>query len=553
MAHIGLTHFNVSKNLKELSDVIKQTEDILTSNRTTSRKRVLATLVMEESIVKLAEASHDDKPIRVSVRRFLRKTTINIMAKGEEIDFARILAGGNNDELLDEYGVETGEAISNIILRANSQDIRYSHFKGINLVTILVAKNNNSSLVDTVSAIVLSVLLGTVLRLALPASAEVALAENLFSPLYRIFLNAVMMVMTPLVFFSLANCISGFSNLKELGRSGLKVFVCYLVTTMFAIGISYGISALVHPGEGVVLDIYSGEAYAGELPDVSILETLINIVPSNFVTPFSTAAMLQVLFLAMVIGIAAGTLGEYSDKIRSAIAAADALFSKITSYIIKFMPLAVFGSFTSMILTTNMEAFKAVSSWAIAILACVACMLLIYSFLLWAIGGLNPLTFSRKYLKVPLAAFSTCSSSATMPASMECCHKLGISPVIYKFSIPLGASINMDGTSIFFVVSTLFLAAGTGVIIPIGTTVSFIATVILLSMAAPGVPGAAIACLAMLLSIVGIPTECMAIIIGVTPLIEPFLTAINVVGDGVVTTLVAKSEKSLDLGVFNRR
>ncbi|MBP9998241.1 MAG: cation:dicarboxylase symporter family transporter, partial [Bacteroidales bacterium] len=351
----------------------------------------------------------------------------------------------------------------------------------------------------------------------------------------------------------MANSLGDFSNLKELGRSGVKVFSYYTITTIFAMLIAWGASHLFH-SDVTLSDLnisVSENLSAVQKLDISLVDTLVNMVPSNIIGAFASSNMMQIIVLAIIIGIAMGKIGEYSQKMHDLVGMFDALFGKITAIIIKFLPVAVYGSFTSLILTMNLDTAGAVSSWVGVTLLCIAAMFCIYMIMLILLGHLNPLQFLRKYNYVAVTALSTSSSSATLPAAVSCCQRMGVSPSIYKFSIPLGSTINMDGTTIYLVVSTMFLSLISGVEIPLEAYMSLGITILLLSMAAPAVPGAAIACLSTLLAIVGVPNESMAVIIGILPLFDPLFTASNVIGDGVVTTLVAKSENALDMEKFN--
>lgn len=547
--------FIIRQDLTGLSEVIVNVEKILTGNRTTRRKRVMATLLTEECVVKLAGAAKAGSEIKVRITHFLRKTYINIISKGREIDLSDILSADGHSDLPEEYGVETAEAIRNMVLRSNAKDISYRHFSGYNVVRILVARNDNLGLMDVAVAIALAVVTGVTLRLCLPAGMAMRLSDTVFAPLYTVFLNAIRMIMAPLVFFSMANSLGDFSNLKELGRSGIKVFSYYTLTTVFAMFIAWGASHLFH-SDVTLADLsieVSEDLSAAQKLDISLVDTLVNMVPSNIIGAFATSNMMQIIVLAIIIGIAMGKIGEYSQKMHELVGMFDALFGSITSIIIKFLPVAVYGSFTSLILTMNLDAAEAVSAWVGVTLLCVALMFCVYMLMLMLVGRLNPIQFIRKYNYVAVTALSTSSSSATLPVAVGCCQKMGVSPSIYKFSIPLGSTINMDGTTVYLVVSTMFLSLISGVEIPIEAYMSLGVTILLLSMAAPAVPGAAIACLSTLLAIVGIPNESMAVIIGILPLLDPILTASNVIGDGVVTTLVARSENALDLARFNSR
>lgn len=545
--------FTVKKDLQGLSEAIIGIEKMLEENKTVSRKRMMASLLAEECIVKLSQAAAEGADINITIRHFLRNNYINIVSKGSEIDLAKVLSGADTSDIGDEYGIETADAVRNMVLRSYARDISYRHFSDINVIRIKVQRGENMGLMDVLIAIVLAVISGVVLRLCLPEGMGMKLSDNLFAPVYTAFLNAIKMVMAPLVFFSIANSLGDFSNLRDMGRSGLKVFMYYTITTVFAIIIGWGYSHFFKGGVSLEdLNIAVSEDFnnVAEI-NVSIVDTLVNLVPSNIIGTFANSDMMQVIVLAIIIGIAMGKIGKYSQKMQELIGMFDALFGRITAIIISFLPFAVYASFTSLILTMNTKTAGAVSSWIGVTLLCVFSMLCVYLLMLFFIGRINPLQFLRKYYYTAVTAMSTCSSNATMPVAMKCCKNMGISPAIYKFSIPLGSTINMDGTSIYLVVSTLFLAVLSGITIPVEAYFSLGITILLLSMAAPAVPGAAIACLSTLLAVVGVPNESIAVLIGVIPLLDPILTASNVVGDGAVTTLVAKSENAMDMDVFN--
>ncbi len=542
--------FNINKNLDGLTETVSSIESILDANKTTSKKKGMATLLTEESIVKLAEAADEGSIITVCVRSNYRKTYISIASKGKEVDFTNLLSGA--DPTIDEnVDFETAEAISNIILKANSKDISYSYTKGISHLNILVYKNDNLPVIDVLTSIVLALVLGFVIRFACPEAVKTFLSTDILSPMYKIFLNLMKMVMAPLVFFSLANSIGGFNNIKALGRSGAKVFSMYLLTTAFAISISFGVFSWLHTEIQVPMVFDGGGNSVAEIADVSLLDTVMNLIPATIVSPFLYSDMLQIIVLALIIGLSIAALGEHASMLKKAFEALDALFSKITQFIVKLLPLAVFGSIANMVVTTDISGLSALSSWILMIILSFIGILLTYMLLLLTLARVNPLRFLRNYSKAILTSMTTCSSAATMPNSMMCCEKMGVSPFIYKFSIPLGATVNMDGTSIFLVISTFFLANVCGITIPASMMATLIVTVLLLSVAAPGVPGAALACLSMLLSIANIPLESVSLIIGAYTILDGCLTTSNILGDGVVTTIVANSENLLDRERFN--
>jgi Na+/H+-dicarboxylate symporter len=286
---------------------------------------------------------------------------------------------------------------------------------------------------------------------------------------------------------------------------------------------------------------------------ISIRDTIVGIVPTNFLNPFLESNMLQLIFLAVVCGIAAGLIGKYSAMLTELFQACNELFLKITTLFIKFMPLAVFCSFTSMILSMGTRSMLTLLGMFGTFLFGLACMMAIYCLMMLALARLNPLPFLRKYAPVMVQVFSMASSNASIPVNMEACEKkLGISRRVFSLSIPLGATLNMDGTCVHLAVFALALAKVYGVPIGGGMLLSMIVSIIVLSMGAPGIPGSGLICLSVLLTQMNVPVEAIGLVMGIDSLIGMFRCMSNCLGDVAVTSIVAKSEGQMDMEVYRQ-
>lgn len=532
--------------MQEISPLIEEIQSELTTNCKVSASDAMeACITLEDTLISLVSLTPETEKIHISISKGIRKTVLRVAARGQQMDEKALFAQTTKDMSLGEYSPEAEDTIHQMVFTAFSDRLSSKYSKGVNTVSILVQKSQNAELYDAVTALGAAIVVGGICRLVLPEDVCKMVGEYVFAPLYNIFLNAIRMVMAPLVFFSLAACVAGFSDLRSLGRMGAKVVSGYVLTTCIAISVSLGILQLFDTTPMDIPILYSSEG-AQEQVKISLLDTFINIIPTNFVSAFSQADMLQIIFLGLLVGAAASSLGKTSSQVISLISAGEALFNKITSFIVRLLPIAIFGSFALMTITIDLSAIQMLASWITMQLLALACMVIIYILALLFIARVNPLTFFRHYSKVIITAISTCSSGATIPIAMECCRKVGVSPRLYSFSIPLGATISMNGTSIMYVVSTFFLAAITGTHIDTGTMATILFTTILIAMAAPGVPGAATACILMLLSIGGIPAGGFVLVMGMAPLIEPPLTACNVLSDGVVTAMVARNEHLIE-------
>lgn len=535
----------VKTNVEAISEAVEQVETILVGYRVDAKDKMMATLILEETLIKMMEAAGENDSISIRISRGLKTIKLHLSCRGHDISVGDALSGFDSDMLDEEYGAETEGAIRNLVLRSNADRLRYHYKHGVNVVDILVARSKMAMMYDTLGGMALGITIGLLLRIFASPDMVKEICQMVFCPIYTMFITAVGMVVAPLVFFAIASSISGFDDMRSLGRIGSKIIVCYLCTTACAIAISLGMDTLIRPGVPGTLQLPGTEAAISDI-HISVLDTIMNIVPSNLFGAFVKADMLQIIFIAILVGIASGKMGNNSSRVRAFVETMNDLFGAVVGIISRVLPLAIFGSMANLAATIDVSMVHILFKWICVIMLSLVAMLLVYSMVVLCVGRINPKFFLRKFFPASLAAFFTSSSSTTIPTSIECCRKMGVHPRVYSFSIPLGATINMDGTSVLYMTATTFLAGLYGIEIPGATMATLIMTIMLLSVAAPGVPGAATACLLMLFAIVGIPPEGYGIIIGIAPVIELFLTMLNVTGDGAVTTAVASAEGALD-------
>ena len=404
---------------------------------------------------------------------------------------------------------------------------------------------------------ILGVLFGFLARFLFPGTITDGLCTYVLGPVKTIFMNSLKIIIGPIVFLSIVTCFSQFKSIEELGRIGIKVMGMYLLTTIFAIILGIGSFAIFQPGSwGFVL---RGELATTAVSldvsdvDISLLNTIINIVPSNFVQPFVASDTLQLIFLAVICGVSLGKIKDYSEVLQELFEALYSLFMTMTNIFIKVMPLAIFASMAIMIVDIGAQSLIYILQvMGLFILAIVA-MLCIYGVLVMLLGKSNPITFFRNVRESMLTSFILSSSSAAMPTTLRTCtDKLGISPKICNFSIPLGATVNMDGNCIFYAIMGLFLARAYGVAVPMSSMFSFSVTIMLLSFATPGVPGAGIIMLATVLKSISVPVEAVGLLMGMFSLMGMIQTMCNTTGDVAISLIVAKTENLLDQDLYNR-
>lgn len=540
---------NVPADMTGVGRAVEYVQESLKGLKLKGRNAANAVLLAEETLVELAGQAPEGSEIRVQVQKRMGTTSILLSAPGEKLsltdamDFGLDLESGEIDR-------ETESAIRGLLLRSFKDRIRCKYKNGVNTVLITVETSARRSLYLTLGALALAVAAGLLLKAAAPESFTAGLNEYLLVPGKKMFLNALKMVVGPVVFFSIVSCIAGFGDLSEFGKIGAKILGMYVLTTLFAIAVGLGVSFLVSPGDpGMLSDAAAGTAVDGA--GISMLDTIVNIVPSNIVRPFLESDMLQIIFIAVLCGAAAGMIGSYSKPLQAFFEACSTLFLKVTTIIIQVIPIAVFCSITSLILTTGADTLLSLLGMMGTVVLGMFLMVLVYAALV-LLSGLNPLTYLKKYLPVMLATFSLSSSSAAMPLNMDACqNRLGVSPKVCSFSIPLGATVNMDGSCVYLAVAGMFLAKVYGVEIEGSTLVAMIFSILVLSIGAPGIPGAAFVCLSALLTAMGVPAEAVGLVMGIDPILSMFRAMSNTAGDAAVALVVAKSEKLVDTGIFN--
>ena len=284
--------------------------------------------------------------------------------------------------------------------------------------------------------------------------------------------------------------------------------------------------------------------------EVSFVDMIVNIVPSNFVNPFLEADMLQLIFLAVLCGVAVGMIGKYSRILSDLFTACNELFLKITVLIVKLMPIAAFCSILSMMLKTGTDALLSILGIFGVFAVALVIMMIVYCLLMLVFARLNPVPFCKKYAPTMMQVFSVASSNAALPLNIEASKKLGISSKVYALSLPLGATINMDGTCIYLTIFALALARVCGIDIPSAALTSVIISTLVLSVGAPGIPGSGLVCLSVLLAQLGVPIEAVALVMGIDPLIGMMRCMSNCLGDMAVSAIVAKKEGVLDIKTY---
>lgn len=390
--------------------------------------------------------------------------------------------------------------------------------------------------------IFISLALGVIVGLLLQNHAKIA--ETYISPLGTVFLNLVKMIVVPVVLFSIIQGVVSLQDIKKVGSIGGKTICFYLVTTAFAVTFGLLFANVLHVGGNYTLNSASLTAYDGATKSPSLIDTIVNIFPSNIVDPLLNATMLQVIVIAVFFGFGIILSGEKGKPAGNVIESLSEVSIKIMEMIIGLSPIGVFGLITPVIATNGASVLVPLLRLiGVAYLTSIVHMVLVYSLAVKGFSKLSPITFFKNQAPAILFGFSSASSVGTLPFNLECVEKSGARKEVASFVLPLGATINMDGTAIYQGVCAIFIAQIFGIDLSLTQQLTIILTTTLASIGTAGVPGSGVIMLAMVLQSVGLPLEGIALIGGVDRILDMARTVVNTTGDAACTICVDAMEK----------
>ncbi|WDC84474.1 dicarboxylate/amino acid:cation symporter [Caloramator sp. mosi_1] len=399
-------------------------------------------------------------------------------------------------------------------------------------------------------ALILGLIFGIIANNFFPQTVNATLAKWILVPVGNIFLRGIKFIVVPLVLFSLIVGTASLGDIRKLGRIGGKIIVYYLATTALAITIALILANITNPGVGLNLTS-SAEFKANQAP--FIMDIFVNMIPTNPFESLVKGEMLQIIVFSILFGVCITLVGEKAKGLLNVIEQANEVCLKLIGVVMLFAPYGVFALISNVLMSQGMKVLIPLLKYGLTVLfALLLQLVVIYGSMLKVLGRVNPINFFKKFWTVMVVAFSTSSSNATIPVNLKICEeKLGIPESIASFTIPLGATINMDGTAIMQGVATVFIAQLYGKNLTITQLIVVVLTATLASIGTAGVPGAGIVMLTMVLQQVGLPVEGIAFILPIDRILDMCRTVVNVTGDAVGTTIVANSEKELNIDTYN--
>ncbi|MCY6356153.1 dicarboxylate/amino acid:cation symporter [Clostridium sp. ZS2-4] len=398
----------------------------------------------------------------------------------------------------------------------------------------------------------LGIIFGIIANRFFSTSLNEGIIKWALGPLGKVFLRGIKMLVVPLVLCSLISGTASMGDIKKLGRVGIRTIIYYTATTALAITLAIVLASVIKPGSGGSQLLSNVKEFkAAEAP--FIMDIFVNMVPTNPIESLVKGEMLQIITFSILFGVAATLVGKSAEPMLNVIEQINEVLLKIIGIVMSFAPIGVFALIANVVMAQGTDVLVKLLYYGITIILVLFLQLvLVYGSALKFIGRVNPITFFKKFWPVMVVAFSTSSSNATIPVNLETCEeKLGVPGSIASFTIPLGATINMDGTAIMQGVATVFISQVYGLPLTINELMMVVLTATLASVGTAGVPGVGLITLSMVLQQVGLPVEGISLVLGIDRILDMMRTAVNITGDAAASVIMANMENELDLNIFN--
>lgn len=380
------------------------------------------------------------------------------------------------------------------------------------------------------------------------------LIEGIFYTIGQVFIRLMQMLVVPLVFFSIADGCRNLGDTETLGKVGIRIVAFYICTTALAIFLSLMLARLINPGKGMNLSLGANEFEVDSGEEFSISKTILNFVPTNPIGALANGEMIQIIIFAVIVGLLIASMEDRLMTLGNVVTEMNDLMMGMTMWVMKLAPIGVFFLITRTFASLGYDVIISMLSYMATVLGGLAVQLiLVYMVLLAAFTRVNPINFLKKFAPVMTFAFSTASSNATVPVNIKTLEEMGVDRKISSFTIPLGATINMDGTAIMQGVAVVFIANAYNIDLTAADFATVILTATIASVGTAGIPSVGLITLSMVLQSVGLPVEGIAMIMGIDRILDMARSAVNISGDASGTIIVANSVGAFDKEKFVRK
>lgn len=525
----------------KIPEAVGFVSEVLESEKVDRKERSKILLKFENALEKVIGASDSaDNEFTVRIVRLFSQLRVVILYKGTEISEGELVPDLGLDNFSEDE--ETENILKKKLVPILSENIRTSKRYGTNRITISGRRKKMNRIIFNIICVILGILAGLLIKAVAPQNASNFFANEILGTIITAFFNLLKMIVAPLVFFSIVTGISGFVDTRELGKISIKAFAYFVVFSIIGLFIGLGVFAVLPSGNPDMMSLVnaqSGKVTTTVTAWQSFKNLILSFFPSNMLGAFVNNEILAVILLAVLIGICISKMqSELSEPLSKATNILNELMCRLASTIVKAMPLIIFCSMAKIVITVELSSAAVLLKLFLSFFVGILVMFGIYCIVM-LLNGISPAAFFKGYSPTLLTAVTLASSSATVPVSLKCCtDNLKIPPIITYFVIPLGSTINMNGSCILLTLICLFTARIFGIELTVGTTFSVLSMILLLSMAAPGVPGSLVIMLASILPMMGIPSEAAQLTVCLSAFVGMLLVPVNCTGDAVTAMLI---------------
>ena len=449
-----------------------------------------------------------------------------------------------------DFDEDDEEYYRTLILKANRQKMTWHHKNNLNVIAINISNENNLRLKFTLAGIVGGLICGFFMKEFLAPETIALVSENFIKPLYTMFLNALSMIIAPVIFFSVLGGIIGMNAGANVGRVGSKLIGLYVATSAVAIIVGLIVSKIFFGGHVSQVATISA-AQNSTAYEFSFTKFIVDIIPANLFSPIVDGNLLQVIFIAVICGIALNSLGNRIKFIRDIATDCNELFMKLVGMIIFFVPMIAFFAMMKLASDTDFDTILMMGKLIAAELSSFGALLIVYAIMILLVGKISPLPFLKKIPSLMPIPFATSSSAVTMPFTMNfCTNKLGVAEKISSFSIPIGTTINMNGTCVYIPLAAIMFLKMYGVEVDNNALIIIFTMTLSLAIGAPAVPNSSVICILTVTSTFGVPNDIAGLLFCIATICDRIATCLNVTGDVASTMTLARTENLLDEKIY---
>ena len=523
---------------ENFSEIVQSIDAALTKEKISKKESMNAQLLLEETFMRMVNFGKA-KGAQVTISKRFGDLNLTLESTGEEYNPLISATDFNEDD--EDY-------FRTIILKSNAPKMHYARKGKKNLVSIQVHESSNRQMHYTLLGMAAGIVAGLVLKFFASPEIISIFNETIGGSVNTMFMNALNMLLAPVVFFSIIGGITGLTNSANIGRIGGKLIGLYSMTTVISICIGLTLAHFVFASGVPQVGLVEGEASTDKL---SLLSAVVSIIPKDLITPVINRTLLQVIFIAVIFGLCINKLGDRVKLLNDFAKEANTLCLTLITAVAAFIPLVVFFSMANMTVNLGMDTIFLLGKLLIFFVIGNLLMVCVYSSMLLIFAKISPIPLIKKLPQFVSIPFATSSSNVTMPFTMKfCTEKIGISPKISSFSIPIGATMSNDGTAVSYSLVCIMFLKMYGVEIDSAVILTLLISIFTVAVGSPGIPGGPVVLLVAIIGMFGVPTEATSIIFGISPIEDRISTTTNVVDHIGASTILAKTENLLDKSIY---